>query len=234
MEVQVHECFWELFPDACIEVVAVRGVRNDATDLTEYAQCLANAQQQAAQHVAAEVFTDNPVVADWRAAFRQFKTKKGARSSIEALLKRVASGKEIPPISPLVALYNAVSVQYGVPCGGEDMAMIHGPLRLTCAQGDEPFITLGSGVSEPPYPREVIYCDDLGAVCRCWNWREAQRTMLTEQTTDAVFIIEACHQGQAAVAAAACDALAQQLEAFFPSAAVTRAQVTRSAPSATV
>ena len=35
----------------------------------------------------------------------------------------------------------------------------------------------------------MIYFDEQGAVCRCLNWREAQRTMLTEETKDAVLTI---------------------------------------------
>ena len=38
--------------------------------------------------------------------------------------------------------------------------------------------------------KNFIVGDDSGAVCRCFNWREAQRTMLTEQTTDAVLVLE--------------------------------------------
>ncbi len=34
-------------------------------------------------------------------------------------------------------------------------------------------------------------------VCRCLNWREAQRTMLTEETKDAVLVIEAIKEEQA-------------------------------------
>ena len=43
----------------------------------------------------------------------------------------------------------------------------------------------------------MIYFDEQGAVCRCLNWREAQRTMLTEETKDAVLVIEAINEEQA-------------------------------------
>ena len=39
---------------------------------------------------------------EWRQAFTKFKIKKGARSSIEVLLKRVSQGREFNPINPLV------------------------------------------------------------------------------------------------------------------------------------
>ena len=55
---------------------------------------------------------------EWRQAFTQFKTKKGARSSLEALLKRVSQGREFNLINPLVDIFNSVSLSYAVPCGG--------------------------------------------------------------------------------------------------------------------
>ena len=35
-----------------------------------------------------------------------------------------------------------------------------------------------------------IYKDDKGAICRSFNWREAVRTMLTENTRNAFLCIE--------------------------------------------
>lgn len=36
----------------------------------------------------------------------------------------------------------------------------------------------------------MIYCDDASAMGRGFNGRRAQRTMLTEGTTDAVLVLE--------------------------------------------
>ena len=44
--------------------------------------------------------------------------------------------------------------------------------------------------SEPPYEDEIVYKDNEGAICRCWNWRESVRTMLTENTKNAFLCIE--------------------------------------------
>ena len=32
---------------------------------------------------------------------------------------------------------------------------------------------------------EVVYKDNAGAICRCFNWREAVRTMLQDHTKNA-------------------------------------------------
>ena len=75
---------------------------------------------------------------EWRQVFTKFKTKKGTRSSIEALLKRVSQGREFNPINPLVDIYNSVSLSYAVPCEGEDLAKIVGDLCLDELRGMNP------------------------------------------------------------------------------------------------
>jgi DNA/RNA-binding domain of Phe-tRNA-synthetase-like protein len=132
----------------------------------------------------------NPAVAVWREAFQKFKTKKGARSSVEAMLARVKKGNPPRAINPLVDLYNAVSLYSGLPCGGEDLDCIQGTMRLTVAKGGEPFTGIGEEGDDPALPGEVAYLDDAGAVCRCWNWRDGQRTMLTNDTKNAILVIE--------------------------------------------
>ena len=190
MKFIVEEAFLEIFPQAKIGLIVGRGLDNSSGDDSMYQSLLDESLIKAEKHIREEEWIANPVVANWRRAYQQFKTKKGARSSIEALLKRVQTGKGVGSISPLVDVYNSISLEFGVPCGGEDIDVMEGDVRLGLAEGDEEFITYGSDKSEPPYPGEVVYKDDAGAICRCWNWREAVRTMLTEETKNAIFVIE--------------------------------------------
>jgi DNA/RNA-binding domain of Phe-tRNA-synthetase-like protein len=89
-----------------------------------------------------------------------------------------------------VDVYNAVCLKYGVPCGAEDIDTIEGDLRLTIAQGGEEFYLIGSEENDPALSGEVIYLDDRGAVCRCYNWRECKRTMVKDRTKNIFMIIE--------------------------------------------
>ncbi len=182
--------YLELFPDSRIGVLVCDGIDNKVYDENRYADWLKESQEIAMQYVTEEVFTDNPVIRVWRDAFYKFRTKKGARCSLEALLKRVKNGGEIRCLIPLVDIYNGISLRHGLPIGGEDIDKFEGDNRLTIAEGDEEFITYGSDKSEPPYPGEVIYKDDAGAICRCFNWRESVRTMLTEETKNAFMCVE--------------------------------------------
>lgn len=187
---KLDDSFLHIFPEARIGILVCRGINNQLEGEDKYAAYLEEARQAAMQYVTEPEFTDNPVIRTWREAFYKFRTKKGARCSIEAMLKRVSKGGTIGCINPLVDLYNGVSLRYGVPVGGENIDAFQGDMRLTVAEGGEDFVTYGSDKSEPPYEGEAIYKDDAGAICRCFNWRESVRTMLTEDTVNAFMCIE--------------------------------------------
>ena len=186
----VEDSFWDIFPKAKLGIIVAKGIDNQIKEENQYIPLIQECEKAALQYLTHSEFSQNPVVKVWREAYQEFKTKKGARSSIEAMLKRVNKGNHLNSINPLVDLYNAMSLKYALPCGGEDMDTFVGNMRLTKAEGTEEFITYGSDKSEPPYENEVIYKDDAGAICRCWNWRESVRTMLVEETTNAFLCIE--------------------------------------------
>lgn len=213
----VDSAFWELFPEAQINTLTVHGLDNTVNESQDphFQALLDEAMEKSHQYLIADVFRENPVVAQWRDAYSKFKKKKGARSSIEALLKRVDQGKHLSPINPLVDVYNSVSLEFGVPCGGEDLAAIDGPMHLGVAEGGEAFKPLGVDEDEPALPGEVIYYDKIGAVCRCFNWRDGERTMLTEKTTDAILVIEAINEEQRERQAEAVVTMQQRLQAEF-------------------
>ena len=217
MKVIVENEFWGLFPEAQISVLVVKGLDNRVNESKDpyFKSLLDKGAKRAEEYISDDNFTQNEIIQEWRQAFSKFKTKKGARSSIEALLKRVSQGREFNPINPLVDIYNSVSLSYAVPCGGEDLEKIAGHLRLGKAKGGESFFPLGAESDAPALPEEIIYYDDEGAVCRCLNWREAQRTMLTEETKDAVLVIEAINAEQARRARVAIEELQDLVKDYF-------------------
>lgn len=192
----VQDDFWAVFPNTKIGIIVCNGIDNTTMDEEKYRKLLAGAEKEALKHLQNDEFSKNKVISVWRDAFQKFKTKKGGRSSIEALLKRVKSGKGVGTINPLVDIYNSISLKYALPCGGEDIDTFEGDVRLTKAVGDEEFVTLGTDISAPPYEGEIVYKDDAGAICRCWNWRESVRTMITDKTTNAFMCLELIDEGR--------------------------------------
>lgn len=217
MKVIIDQNFWDVFPEAQISILSVKGLNNQIDESKDpyFQDLLDQASKKAQAFIQEEPFTENDVIKEWREAFTKFKTKKGARSSIEALLKRVSQGREFRPINPLVDLYNSVSLSYGLPCGGEDIHAIQGDMHLGKAKGGEAFFPLGAEEDSPALHEEMIYYDEGGAICRNLNWREAQRTMLTEHTKDAVLVIEAINESQKERALVAMEELHKLITDYF-------------------
>ena len=190
----IEQPFWDIFPECEIGVLLINDIDNTEegceklrSDIIEF---LEQSNQEARKYLTEPVLSQNRVISVWRDAFSKFKTKKGARSSIEALLKRIEKGNEVGVINPLVDIYNGVSLRFALPCGMEDVDTFKGDLRLTVTNGGDPFLALGDEEIDYTLPGEICYLDDEGAVCRCWNWRDGQRTMLTEDTKNAIAVIE--------------------------------------------
>lgn len=208
----IEDDFWELFPNAKIGVVICNNVDNSIKDEKKYQKMIQDAKVDALKYLKNSEFSSNEVVKVWREAFKKFKTKKGARCSIEALLKRVNNGNELGTINPLVDIYNSISLKYALPCGGEDIDTFVGDMKLTKAIGNESFITLGTNESAPPYEGEIVYKDDEGAICRCLNWRESVRTMLTENTKNAILCLESIDENRTEEFEDAVNNLAQAIQ----------------------
>ena len=183
MRFVVRDDFWQLFPDALVGVVIARELDNTQVERPDIAALLSNAAAHAAVDLGDDIAA-HPAIAPWRRAYQTFGVKPSKyRSSIESLL-RSARAQRIRSVNPLVDLYNTVSLTHLLPCGGEDLAAVRGDIRLELASGGEHFVPLGSQEAEPPQAGEVIYRDDAGVICRCWNWREADRTKLVPIPTD--------------------------------------------------
>jgi DNA/RNA-binding domain of Phe-tRNA-synthetase-like protein len=190
----VSEDVFRAFPDALIGVAAFSGVEN-AGESAEVTAALRAEEDRAAAAFAGSSIPDHPRIAPWRAAYRAFGAKpKDHPSSIENLVRRVSKGGRLPHINKLVDLYNVVSLRHLVPVGGEDLAAVEGDVELAFAGESEPAVRLlgePPEMARPPKPGEVIYRDRAGALCRRWNWKEAERTKLTESTRDGFLVVEA-------------------------------------------
>lgn len=158
-------------------------------------------------------------IAAWRDAFKAFGAKPARTpSSIEALRKRVTRDGALPAIDPVVDLYNAISIKYALPIGGENAAAYVGQPRLVRASGEERFDTLKEGepFEESPEHGEVIWRDDVGVTCRRWNWRQGVRTRLDASAQQMWFILESLPEMPIDALHEASDELIAGLEAMMP------------------
>ncbi|HEY3650260.1 MAG TPA: phenylalanine--tRNA ligase beta subunit-related protein [Streptosporangiaceae bacterium] len=218
----VDAAVFALRPDYRALLVAVDGIVPGPSD--QGGDALLQAAEAAAREALGDGQADQlPHVAAWREAYRAFGAKpKRTRNSLEALLRRAASG--LPRVNRLTDLYNAVSVLHQIPVGGEDLTRYTGAPRLIRAAGDEPFDTTADGVAviEHPDPGEVVWCDDAGVTCRRWNWRQARRTQLRDDTTTALFILDALDPLTGEALHAAADDLTARLVRLGPAVRAAR------------
>lgn len=191
MEIRIEPRIAESFPSFCIGVVFARAA--NAGPNAEVDGLLQEQEARVRDTFNSETFTQDARLLAWREAYRSFGVKpRDGKSSIENLIRIVLSGRPLKRVNALVDLYNLISLKYTLPVGGEDMDQIQGALWLRFAtESEKPALLIGDAAPEIPPAGEVFYCDDLGAVCRKWNWREADRTKLTEQTKNAIFVLEA-------------------------------------------
>lgn len=187
----IDPAIFELRPDYRAVLLAVDGLEpGESNDASE--ALLQKAEASARLALQEQKVEALPHVAAWRAAYQGFGAKPNrTRNSLEALLRRAVTG--LPRVNRLTDIYNAISVLHQIPLGGEDLSKYSGPPRLIRAKGEEPFDTASNGetVIEYPDPGEVIWCDDGGVTCRRWNWRQGRRTQLKDETTTALFILDA-------------------------------------------
>ncbi len=179
------------FPDAVLGVIVFRDIDNRGEN-PEIISMLRTEEAQTVQRFASVPVNEHPHIAPWREVYRKFGAKpKDYPSSVENLVRRVSKGHQLRHINSLVDLYNTVSLRHIVPVGGEDLDKIEGNIELTFAAANEPAVTLlGEPEARSPKPGEVIYKDDIGAICRRWNWKEADRTKFTENTVHGFLVIE--------------------------------------------
>ncbi|MER5621159.1 phenylalanine--tRNA ligase beta subunit-related protein [Streptosporangium sp. NPDC002544] len=196
-----------LRPDFAVLVIGVYGLRNGPTDDRSRAW-LAEAAEKA-------VAVDDARVEAWRETYRAFGAKpQRTRPSVDALVRRMPP----PEINRVVDAYNAISIRHGLPIGGEDLTRYEGTARLVRAAGDEPFEVVERGEPAIDHPEigEVVWRDDRGVTCRRWNWRQCVRTRITEETTDALFLLERLAPLSIEELRAAGDELAGLLEDVTP------------------
>lgn len=192
MKLVIRDAIFDDFPELLLGVVILHNIDN-SQNRAEITDLLRQAEAALPGEFGSTPVIEHPYIATWREAYRKFGVKpKDYPSSVENLTRRVLNGATIGHINNLVSLYNTISLRHILPVGGEDIDKLVGDVQLTQAGKDEPAVfLLGEKEARTPRPGEIIYKDEVGAICRRWNWKEADRTKLTQETQNAFLVIEA-------------------------------------------
>ena len=190
MKFSVDPKIFEKWPEIKIGVLVLTGIHNDGHN-EEILKLLREEETKQKNLLATKEIGELPEVAACRKIYKEFGSNPhDFKSSVEALLRRVKNGKELPQINNLVDLYNFISIKFNITVGAEDLDKVKGDIELTFSDGTIKGKYLGSDVVETCDKGEVIYKDEIGFICRKWNWREADRTKIEENTQNAVLVLE--------------------------------------------
>ncbi|MGW4940875.1 B3/B4 domain-containing protein [Actinoplanes sp. NPDC004185] len=225
MRFQHHDDIWREFPALAAGALLVTAAPTPA----HAAEVVTHQLVVARSRLAAGPEGQFPEIQAWRRAFTAMGVRATQyRCASESLLRRLRRDGELPTVHPLVDVCNAMSAAFAIPVAALDVARIDGDLEVRHAAGEENYLTFG-GEKEHPVPGEVTFADSAGnAHARRWTNRQSGLSAVTADTTTALIVAEALHEGAAAEIARLTDALAGALGAERVSV------LTRDAPGFTI
>lgn len=190
MKLKVDTQIFKTFPGLNLGVIIARQIDNtgSADEITELFRIR---EKEIRENLNTETLSQEPKIESWRKAYSAFGAKpKKYKSSVESLYRMILKGIDVRHINKVVDIYNYISIKHMVPAGGDDIAKVDGDVVLRFARGDERFTALNSDEAETVKDGEVVYSDDKEVLCRRWNWRECDKTKMTEETRDVVLVVE--------------------------------------------
>lgn len=101
-------------------------------------------------------------------------------------------------------------------------------------EGGKSFLPIGEEENAPTLPGELCYYDEEGAVCRCFNWRDGQRTELTDDSRNAILVIECVDGARLPELHAALDEFADLMRRFLGAEVAAKGIVTKDNPEMTI
>jgi DNA/RNA-binding domain of Phe-tRNA-synthetase-like protein len=190
MKFTIDKAVLDKFPGLNIGLLVVKGIDNKG-EAPEVMELIRQKEKEIRDGFQKDTLSENPKISSWRAAYSSFGAKpKKYKCSVENLYRMILDGLELKHYSKLVDIYNYISIRHMVPVGGDDIGKVDGGIKLTMAKGTEPYTELNSDETKSPREGEVVYMDYKEVLCRRWNWRECDKTKMTEATTSASLVIE--------------------------------------------
>ena len=191
MKFRINSKIFEKFQGLFIGIIIAKDINNKGI-IDEIQNKTREQEKDIRAKYNTETLLENPKIEAWRKVYSAFGAKpKEHKSSVESLYRLVLNSNNLRHINNFVDIYNFISLKYTLPVGGEDIDKIKSDIVLTFAGANEaPVLLLGDKEPRAPHEGEVIYKDDISTICRRFNWREADRTKLTEETKNGILVLE--------------------------------------------
>jgi DNA/RNA-binding domain of Phe-tRNA-synthetase-like protein len=212
MFIKINPNLFEKQNDLLIGVVAAEGI-NNKIESKEIEELLTSVVAQQKQIVSGQQVKEFKEFEPYHAAMRNFGISLSRfQMSVEAMLKRLSKGDDIPSISPVVDLANAVSLQYHVPIGVHDIDSLIEDLEIRYVRDDDVFE--GSDDSTGFDREELVYASGNSIRTRRWIWRQMPAGRTNRDSKNLVFPIDGFSENMETILTAR-DTLSSHLKKFF-------------------
>lgn len=186
---RVADAFFEKLPTACFGVVIAKGIDN-SRNYSDISSMLDTCIETAAERFGGKKVKEESDIIPYRDAFRTLGINPNKyMCSIEALFSRIAKGKGMPHINPIVDLGNAISLKYALPIGAHDLRNVE-EIDVRPAVSGDTFLPFGGTEEEAPEEGEMVYTAGNQVRTRRWTWRQSEHGKIMEDTSTVFFPID--------------------------------------------
>ena len=187
MKYTVNPEVFELNPDLRFGIIVAKGISNTET-LPEETERLRKAECKARSLIKPEELKVQPIIKGYRVVLENAGINPNKFvNSMEAMMKRVLKGNQLPTINSLVDVCNAISIENQVSLGGHDLADIENDLSVGFTKGTEKFLPFGAEEYEPVEAGELVFTSGDVVQTRKWVWRQSELGKMTLDTRDVFF-----------------------------------------------
>lgn len=134
-----------------------------------------------------------PTIDAYRKFYRQFGVDPTSHHpSPDALLRRIVDGKHLYKINTLVDAYNVACLETNVGMSAMNIDKLNLPVTLRFAKDGEQITLLGGDETKTAKAGEVVYADQSGIVTLDLNYRDCDKTKITEKTKKVLLTVDGC------------------------------------------
>ena len=146
---------------------------------------------QSQSNLSNEIISTYPEVLTYRKLYKEMGIDwHSRRPSPEALLRRISQKKDLYQINTCVNAYNLIVMKNRASVGAFDYDKFHFPTVMRFPKSGEEILLLGDKEPTQFKSTELAYFDQLGGYNIDFNYRDAQRTAVTENTKDILLNID--------------------------------------------
>ncbi len=185
----IDQALAKKYPTISIGIAVIKGlsIKKSHPGLTNEINQFIQSQSQLSN----EIIGSYPEIVTYRKLYKEMGLDwHSKRPSPEALLRRIALKKGLYEINTCVDAYNLIVMKHHVSIGAFDYDQLKFPTVLRFPKSGEDILLLGDKEPTLYKPTDLAYFDGEGGYNIYFNYRDAQRTCVTEQTKDIILNID--------------------------------------------